>query len=348
MMPSRGGAAPRRVVSRVRLSPSAGVARTPDGVILRSDLGTFQIAGPDVGVFLDRMVPLLDGSRDEEAIVRALGDYARPSVTTFLDLLRERGLVEVVPEGAPRWQGQDAFFRSWGASAEEVTRRLAAARVLVAGLEPWTVAAAVELASAGVGILRVIDDRPVESGESPSPGSAAAGGALSRDEALAARIGDESPWCRVEVEPPTSRMDDLPPGGPWRLLVAGLPGGDVAEIAHLSRLAHRAGVPSLWSHLSGTSLVLGPLVTPGRTACRVCAMAPGLNPPLGEGGPAPAVGSAVNAALLGHMIALEVLRELSEYAPSDLGGRVLIEDPCAAESEVHELVRLPWCRICGD
>ena len=33
--------------ARVRLSPSAGITPTGAGVILRSDLGTFQVAGPD-------------------------------------------------------------------------------------------------------------------------------------------------------------------------------------------------------------------------------------------------------------------------------------------------------------
>jgi hypothetical protein len=33
----------------IRLSPSASVTRTDAGVILCSDLGTFQITGPDLG-----------------------------------------------------------------------------------------------------------------------------------------------------------------------------------------------------------------------------------------------------------------------------------------------------------
>ena len=61
----------------IRLSRSASITPTDVGVLLRSDLGAFQLTGSDVGAFLERMVPLLDGSRDREAIVEALADYSR-------------------------------------------------------------------------------------------------------------------------------------------------------------------------------------------------------------------------------------------------------------------------------
>jgi hypothetical protein len=289
-------------MDRIRLSPSASVTRTDAGVILRSDLGTFQLTGPDVGAFLDRMVPLLDGSRDQEALVQALAGYSRPSVMAFLDLLKERGLLEAVPDTAARWRGPEEFFRTWAMAPGDAMARLARARVLIVGLEPWGATAAIELAAAGLGALHVIDAA----------------------EAVVA-------------------------SGPWSLLVAAVPPGDSELVERVARFAHRAGIVSLWSHLAGTTAVLGPLVTPGKTACRICATADALNPALAERSrAAPGPRADAMGQLLGHLVAMEALRVISEYTPSDLGGRVLIEDLTTFETCLHALVRIPWCRVCGD
>jgi molybdopterin-synthase adenylyltransferase len=277
----------------VRLSPSAGITPTGAGVILRSDLGTFQVAGPDTAVFVDRMVPLLDGSRDREAIAAALPGYAGGSVAAFLRLLEDHGLIEEVPGAEAHGRGQEAFLRAWPA-AGDAAERLARARVICVGRGPWGAAAANALGAAGLSEVRAVDE------------SSAIGGEL------------------------------------WSLIVAAVPPADLEEVERVARLAHRANLVSLWSHLAGTKAVLGPLVTPGITACRICATAPGLNPEL-EAGP----GRAAAAKLLGHFVAMEAIRVISGYAPSDLGGRILIEDLATLEISLHTLVRLPWCRVCG-
>lgn len=317
-------------MKRVRLSPSASVTSTGAGVILRSDLGTFQITGADVGAFLGKMVPLLDGSRDGEEIMKALGGYSRDSVATFLGLLQKRGLIELVPETADRWRGQEEFFRSWAMSPAEATRRLAEARVICVGLPPWGAAAAIELAAAGIGAIRMIDAQ------------------RARREPTAAKIAAGSPWCRVE-EAPLEALDAVASGGLPSLIVAAIPPSDAALIDRVTKIAHQAKVASLWLHVAGAKAVLGPLVTPGITACRVCANADGLNPPITERlRPAPASRAGATAQLLGHLAAIEAIRFIAGYSPSDLGGRVIIEDLTSRETALHTLVRLPWCRVCGD
>jgi bacteriocin biosynthesis cyclodehydratase domain-containing protein len=306
---------------RVRLSPTAAVTATDAGVILRSDLGTFRITGADASAFLDRVLPLLDGSRDPEAIGEALAGWSRASVGAFLALLSARGLIEEVPDSPARWRGDEAFFRACPGAPADATARIARARVVVAGVEPWGAAAATELAAAGVGEVHV--------------------------------AGAETP---------------VPDTGPWSLLVAAVHPGDARRIENVARAAHRAGIVSLWSHLAGTTAVLGPLTTPGRTACRICATVDALNPPLScadpnpsrSGGPPPTPpqdsgslappnpSSETMALLLGHLVALEALRAISGYAGSPLGGRLVIEDLATFESSLHTLVRLPRCRVCGD
>lgn len=352
MIPENEQEAPSKETARIRISSSASVTPTDEGVILRSDLGTFQVDGPDVGTFLDRIVPLLDGSKDEKGIIEALADYSPQSVTAFLGLLWDRGLLEPVAADAARRCGPDAFFRSWHMDPGEAAEQLRKARVLLVGLEPWGAAAAIELAAAGLGALHVVDGGACgPQGAAPARGRAGAAPAPSRREALAARLAEEAPWCRVEVSAMDAQEAAIA-GGPWALLVAAVPPDDARQVERVSRLAHRAGVVSLWSHLSGTALVLGPLVTPGRTACRVCAAAGGVNP-LGAwppaGTPAPSSGAPrAMGQLLGHMVAMEALVEITKYTHSELGGRLLVEDLRTLEASRHALVRLPWCPVCGD
>jgi bacteriocin biosynthesis cyclodehydratase domain-containing protein len=52
--------------------------------------------------------------------------------------------------------------------------------------------------------------------------------------------------------------------------------------------------------------------------------------------------------LLGQLVAMEALKVLSAYTPSRLGGRLLIQDLSTFETSRHTLVRLPWCRCCGE
>jgi hypothetical protein len=262
--------------------------------MIRTDLATLQVSGADLPAFLDRLVPLLDGSRDREGLTAALPGYSRASVAAFLDLLEARGLVELVPEAPAPLRGQEAFLRVYPGAPADAMSRISKARVVVVGSELWAPIAAGEIVAAGVSSCR---------------------------------------WAARDA------LGDRPD-----LLVAAVPPGDVTEIECVARLAHAAGIVSLWAHRAGVALVLGPLVTPGRTACRVCAGAEALNP----GSRAEGTLSAEAAdPLLGHLVALEAVFVLAGCAPS-VGGRVRVEDLATQESEIHTLVRLPWCPVCGE
>ncbi|WP_438004478.1 TOMM precursor leader peptide-binding protein [Sorangium sp. So ce321] len=341
----------------IRLSRSASITPTDAGVILRSDLGTFQLTGADVGAFLERMAPLLDGSRDREAIVEALADYSRQSVTALLDLLETRRLIEPAPGAAEpadreRLRGQVEFLRRWSAAPPQAAQRLASARVLVVGLEPWGAAAALALAEAGISALRLIDDGavgPRDVAVLRERGEAALG--APRRGAVAALIRERAPRCRVDESPGAAldAGDLLSPEGRPHLVVAAARGDDAALLSRVARFGHRARVASLFAHLAGTAAVLGPLVFPGKTACRVCAAADALNPPLATRSPAgPPPHAGAMAQMLGHLAAMEALKVLSEYTPSRLGGRVLLQDLSTLETSYHTLVRLPWCSVCGE
>lgn len=341
---------------RVRLSPSASVTPTPKGVLLRSDLGTFEISGADVGAFLEAIVPLLDGSRDRDEIAGALDDFSPRSVLALLDLLEKKGLVEPAPEeDAPlrrRWRGQEDFFRKWSRSPEQMARSLAEARVLLVGLSPWGAAAAGELAAAGVGRIDVIDAGGA--GElDPSP----------RGDALLKAMPEVSPWCRATVAPLAWTHDgelDVDVGArriasaivgagrdPIHLVLGAAPGDQGSLLGSVARYAHTMGVVSLYGDLDAASGLLGPVVVPGETACWSCAQELHLGARSAPERAGRLTPSSTMASLLGQLLALEAIKLITGYTDSGLIGRIHVHDFVTLETTLFTAARALGCKICG-
>ncbi|MDC0717525.1 TOMM precursor leader peptide-binding protein [Nannocystis bainbridge] len=339
----------------IRLSRSASMTQTGEGVILRSDLGTFQITGPDMVAFLELMIPLLDGSRDREALFHALSGYSRPSVGAFLDLLQNHGLIEAVNDAATfpgRLRGQQEFLGKWSVTPKRTLERLAAARVLVIGLEPWGASAAAELSAAGIAGLHLVDDGelgPRDLTALRGRGEAVLG--ATRREVMAALLRERAPWCRIE-DSSLAALEATPAAGTpgsWDLIIVAIRPDDLVRMERVARFAHRSGTPSLWSHLDGETAILGPLVAPGKTACPLCALTEVLQPPRTPvPGPSSPVCADAAAQLLGHLVAIEAVKAITEYTLPRIGGRMLVQQLATLEASIHTLVRLPWCRVCGE
>ncbi|HEX4961192.1 MAG TPA: TOMM precursor leader peptide-binding protein [Thermoanaerobaculia bacterium] len=353
-------------MTKIRLSPSASITPTSSGVVLRSDLGVFQLQGEDVKLFLTQMVPLLDGARDLDGVAAALPSYTRQSIQGFLELLTQKGLVEPVPEDASgeRWQAQERFFQKWGLPAGEGAERLRRARVLVAGLDPWGAAAACELAAAGVGALHLLDDRTVREDDLlgvRSWGPQHLG--LPRREALQSVLAATAPHCAVTTGPlaPADGGEIAIADGPWDLLITGLTHDDLFLLERLARFAHLAGLRSLHGHIDGIEAWIGPAVVPGETACWNCFRLRKLGnadfpSPAHEidrslraapGQPRERTFLAPMAPLAGHLLAMEALQLLTGFAASRLPGRLRIVNLINGESTLHGIVRMPWCELCG-
>src|SRR5689334_9881018 len=104
--------------------------------------------------------------------------------------------------------------------------RLAHARVLVVGLEPWGAVAAIELAAAGVGALHLLDDGQVNDDDLVAVRlftEADRGG--ERTSALATALSAKAPGCKVSSGPLSAAphralvLDDTR----WDLVLAGVP-----------------------------------------------------------------------------------------------------------------------------
>lgn len=358
---------------KIRISPAASINPTTSGVVLRSDLGTFELKGEDVKVFVSKIVPLLDGSRAPEALADALPDFSRSSVLSFLELLRQKGLTEEVEDAAPaaqaasrRWKPQERFFHALELDETDPQEQLRQARILLVGAEPWGVAAALELAAAGIGEIRVLDHRPVSEDDllaNRSWGPAALG--QPRAEALAQSLAATAPWTTVShgaLPEEGASLDGEPrEGEPFDLLLTALTADDAYHLEKAARFGQATTTRSLGAWLDGFEAWVGPGVLPGETACWNCfrlrrlahADAPEpaheLDARLLEAPSSPRARTflAPMAPFAGHLLALEALKLVTGFAPARILGRVYVQNLVTGDAGYHGVVRMPWCPVCG-
>ncbi|WP_437752997.1 TOMM precursor leader peptide-binding protein [Sorangium sp. So ce1389] len=244
---------------------------------------------------------------------------------------------------------------------EETREALARSRVLVVGLEPWGAVAAAQLASAGVGALRAVDDRQVTADDLGAFSEADLG--EERADALSAALSRIAPGCavtsgtlRAAADRPFAEEDTG-----WDLILACVPGDDLLVLQGVARFAHAHAILSLSAHLDGLDAVIGPAVVPGETACWNCYRLRRLATSRRA-----EADHAVQAALLaerpgrrartylapvpaflGHAVALAAVELLVRRRASRLAGRFLVQNLVNAEVSSHAVLRMPWCPVCG-
>ena len=354
----------------IRLSRSASLTTTDTGVLLRSDLGTFQLEGRDVQRFLAALAPHLADWQQQETLVAALADYSPTSVLNLLAMLQQKGLLETreksqdaAPE-ADRWRGQEEFFRKWTEDPAGAMQRLRQARVLVVGLEPWGAVAAAEMAACGLGALHLLDSGEVQPADLLSVRAWDRHHlGLPRADALRKVLAEQAPWCSVTSGPLEIGLEGnlQTSEGDWDLILVTLPGDNLRSLRAAARYGHASGRTSLYGHIEGLDAVLGPGVVPGQTACWDCCRlrllanagqpetAHDLQAALLAAAPPPREHTylAPMAAMLGHLMALEAVKIVADYTQSALIGRLRVQNLVSLESEQHKVIRMPWCETCG-
>lgn len=349
-------------MTKLRVSPFVSLVLAPSGVFVRSDLAFFQIGGRDVKAFVSRLLPLLNGERDREALVRALPEYSPESIIGTLDLLERHRVLERVPGSSCALPGQKEFFRQRSSALNDPQAKLAQSRVLVIGLEPWGAVCALELAAAGVGSLALLDGGRISEPLSGVWETSEIG--RQRRTVLSRLIRNRAPKCRVTSHPlklsNTGRI--APPSYKFDLVVIATHRDDLRTLLGAAHFTHRTGLKSLTAFVDGLEAVVGPAVMPGRTACWNCFRLRSL----AHAQPLPEVREFQTALLrqsnalqvqhsylgpmlplLGHSAALEVIKILSGYVPSRLFGRVIVQDLVTLQTTTHTLIRMPWCDVCG-
>jgi ribosomal protein S12 methylthiotransferase accessory factor len=242
--------------------------------------------------------------------------------------------------------------------------RLAHARVLLVGLEPWGAVAAIELAAAGLGALHVLDDGLVTDDDLLAVRLFTdAHHGRGRAAALGEVLARTAPGCKVSSSPLFASAGHalVADDAGWDLVLACVPGDDLLVLQSVARFAHASGVTSLGAHLAGLDAVVGPAVIPGETACWNCCrlrlLANSAQPQtdhalqaslLAERPPRRArTYLSPTAGLLGHTLAVAAMELLADAHAAPLVGRLLIRNLIKLTTSLHTVLRLPWCDVCG-
>ncbi|HEX8956109.1 MAG TPA: TOMM precursor leader peptide-binding protein [Burkholderiaceae bacterium] len=356
----------------LRLSPAATITPNPQGVLLQSDLGDFQLHGQDVREFVANIVPLLQGQYDQEQLCEQLPGYADKSIIAVLDLLRQHGLLEEVDDAGgfmPPWQPHERFLNAWPQAERRPSDSLRDARLLVIGLEPWSVKMVDELANAGVGHMHLLDNealgkddvlchRPLDHGNIGKP----------RAQVLQALLRQQAPWCDVTVgrletdEAGKLAQEHENEGGEsWDLVLVTLSKEAQFWLRKASDYIDEGGHPALYGSLDGLESWIGPLVTPERAGCWNClrlrrlgaahrpSLAHELEKAALESRQTSRARSLLSpmAVMAGQQLAMEALKLLLQYTASTLAGQVLVQNLVTGESKQHKIIPMPWCEVCG-
>jgi molybdopterin-synthase adenylyltransferase len=354
---------------RIRFEPPVD-GDGEEELVFTSEGKRLVIRGRSLGLFLERVVPLLDGTHTLAEIEERSADlFDRRQLEESLGLLTDSGIVEdaeasrISPEQRGRLEPQLAYLSEVGADPADVVEMLADSRVTVVGLGALGTVAATALAAANVGSIRCVDGSAVSSADpflaqlfglddvgrpraevardrilavSSTTSVEIVSGELADDEAVAAAI-DGSAFVVCCVDP------------------------GLSSIAYkLNRACLAALIP--WSSATVTAFegVVGPTVIPYDTACYLCyqmrAVAARDDPERAleelreldrsrADGSAHRENTAFGAGIIANLLALEAFKALTGIR-STLAGRILTVDLWGAATKQHTVLRKPWCPDC--
>jgi molybdopterin-synthase adenylyltransferase len=333
-----------------------------------SEQRRLKLKGHSFREFVQRVVPLLDGARTVEEIAKEVGDvFAQPDLVAALELLAQQNVLE---EGAPPVDGrpellpQVNLFHELGLPAGEMMDRLRRARVAVVGLGGAGAAVAYALALNGIGRVDCVDPAPVERvdlGFSPVYRREDLG--RSRAEIVAERLGQViRAGTGVAHTQPLEAEDALCPileGS--TLVVCCVDAGLRNLIYKLNRVCLRLKMRWATCHLAGAEIVVGPMIVPFETACYLCyrmrSVACTTNPEDGfaheqyldrhkRDDSGRRENLLVGAGLAAHLLALEILKEITGIGVPLIKGKVAVFDAMEGKFSRHVVLRKPWCPAC--
>lgn len=358
-------------MNKLKLTPAASLTKNTYGILLQSDLGTFQLHGKDISAFIDKVLPLLNGEHSQEKICERLSEYGNDSILKVLNILRDKGLVETIVtdqltmEGQPHWPAQKRFLKALGVNDEVADTGLKDKSVLVIGLEPWAMSTVAELARAGVGHIHLMDNDAVSEEDVLCIRTLTATHiGQSRVEVYQAVVESESPWCRLtgaDMEADTDGLLQVQDPQAWDLVLITLSNDEQYWLSSTARYVHQHDRTALYGSLDGVESWVGPLVSNGDSACWNCLRLRQLGnadiPTAAhdidksslhskQGGRARSL-IAPLASVAGSELAVEAIKVLTGFSQSGLHSKVQIHHMLSGESQQHAIIPMPWCEVCG-
>lgn len=315
----------------------------PDRFVLKRGVHELVVTGAAAGTAIEPLLALLDGTRAREEIVRSFPGDLRGDVDELISALLLRGMISPRAETESATDDEEglqaAFYRNFGAHGLRAPERLKDAEVIVVGVNLITRTLARGLLECGVGRV-ILVDHPVLSDH------------------LSSR------WLSPLREQVT--VLDALPGEPVlrqaSLLCAVSQYGEAEALLQVNRLAIQHERPFLPVWITEMVGSVGPLNHPRETACLRCyrlradsndskyetsrairahmsadpeaAHSVGLLPPI--------------AGAVGEIAAMEVIKFLGGFLPTDAVGRIIQINLMSFSSAVRRVLKVPRCPDCSD
>jgi bacteriocin biosynthesis cyclodehydratase domain-containing protein len=329
------------------------------------------IKGHNFREFVNRVVPLLDGTLTLEEIHSKVSDqFAFADLEAALRTLETRKIVEdanrfvfdqaAIREALP----QISYLREAHMDPAGALGSLNRAKIAVVGLGGVGVSAALSLVASRVGALRCIDSEAVKPADPflTQHYSREDVGRLRLD-LLRERAAAVNPACRIETL--GSQIDSDRELAEFiqdvDFAISGADLGMISLTYKLNRVCVARGIP--WSSATATAFegVVGPTVLPGRTPCFVCSTMRSI---ACRRDPEEALrnlksvdrqrldrsnvreGLAFGSSVVGGMLGLEAFRYLVSGGAA-LAGKLLVFDFEEMTTAQHHVLRVPSCPVCG-
>jgi bacteriocin biosynthesis cyclodehydratase domain-containing protein len=315
------------------------VIRLPDGrVVLKRGVRELLLSGESATSTVERLLTLLDDGRTPDEIGAEFPASVRREVDVLLEMLTQSAAADDGADGLRR----RAFYESFGVSADAAEAAVASATAVVVGVNLISRSLVRGLLEEGIGRV-VLVEHPVLDDEGASPDWL--DGLAPGEDRL--HVVDDASAAVAEG---------------CSILCATCDFGEAEVLLELNRLALEADVVFLPAWIDDMVGSVGPLVHPYETACLRCyrlradANDPGYAVALhvrahvttdaearrGVGMLAPM------AAVVGEIAAIEVLKAVAQFAPTDTVGRLIEINLVSFASTVRRVLKLPRCPDCSD
>ena len=327
-----------------------------DRVVLRRGHVQLLLGGPDVGQIAERLLGFLGEGRAPEEIVETFPGPLRAEVDRILAAMTERRLI--AEPGSCDAQGdalQSSFYAALAAPADTVRQELDSATVAVTGINLVARSLARSLLEVGVGRVLLIS-HPVLDNELAS-------GDWADDLAGRGKAGPQRARGRLEVvRAPGGQLDGTPDGTDVSLAIATSDLGEADALVEASRGALRDGTRFLPAWISDLVGYAGPLTYPYETACFRCyQLRADSNNPVCDvsraiaseatsdpAGRATAGFLPPMAGVVGEIAAMEAVKAIAGFVPSDAVGRLIQINLLSFTAAVRRVLKVPRCPDCSE
>jgi bacteriocin biosynthesis cyclodehydratase domain-containing protein len=318
-----------------------------DRVVLKSGVQEMLVAGPGAESIVEPLVRMLDGSRSREEIISSFPGHLRAEADNLITRLIDRRMITENREETVNEPGLDSlqasFWRNFGDSGSGTLSRLRQETVVVVGINLITRTLLRSLLEMNIGQVTLVDHPILNNGLLPPDDVAGA---------IAASGG------RVRRVPTMPRDEEL---ADVCVLCAASDFSQPEALLEVNRAALSVEKPSLPVWLTEQAGYVGPLNYPFETACLRCynarfdsnhanydaAGAVRLHMATYEGRQVTGLLPPV-ATILGAIAAVQIVKYIAGYPPSDAVSRVIEVNPLSFNASARRVLKVPRCPDCSE